>query len=114
VLNTNFFAPLVVLRAALPSLRQNRGRVLQFSSMLGEVAWLGSGVYSASKAAVELGIEGLALELAQIGVKVTIVEPGIAATDFAASAHRVQPAQQIRASLISRLSELERWGVATK
>jgi NAD(P)-dependent dehydrogenase (short-subunit alcohol dehydrogenase family) len=166
VFNTNFFAPLAVLRAALPSLRQNRGRVLQLSSMLGEVAWLGSGVYSASKAAIELAMEGLALELAQIGVKVTIVAPGIAATDFAASAHRVQPndtyaptvgaffsefaaqpreafadpssivdaiqtavaadeppmriavgtdaVEQIRASLTSRLSELERWGVAAK
>jgi short-subunit dehydrogenase len=166
VFNTNFFAPLAVLRAALPSLRQNHGRVLQLSSMLGEVAWLGSGVYSASKAAIELAMEGLALELAQIGVKVTIVAPGIAATDFAASAHRVQPndtyaptvgvffrefaaqpreafadpssivdaiqtavaadeppmriavgtdaVEQIRASLTSRLSELERWGLATK
>jgi NAD(P)-dependent dehydrogenase (short-subunit alcohol dehydrogenase family) len=58
--DTNLFAPLAVLRAALPSLRQNRGRVLQLSSMLGEVAWLGSGVYSARKAAIELVMEGLA------------------------------------------------------
>ena len=74
--DTNLFAPLAVLRAALPSLRKNRGRVLQLSSMLGEVAWLGSGVYSASKAAIELAMEGLALELAPLGVKVTIVVPG--------------------------------------
>ena len=85
------FAPLTVLRAALPSLRKSRGRVLQLSSMLSEVAWLGSGVYSASKAAVELAMEGLALELAPIGVGVTIVAPGIMSTDFAAISHRVQP-----------------------
>src|SRR6202022_4213062 len=72
---TNLFTPLAVLRAALPSLRQNRGRVLQLSSMLGEVAWLGSGVYSASKAAIELVMEGLALELAPIGVKLTFAGP---------------------------------------
>ena len=65
--------------------------MLQLSSMLGEVAWLGSGVYSASKAAVELAMEGLALELAPIGVSVTIVVPGIFSTDFAATSHRVQP-----------------------
>jgi NAD(P)-dependent dehydrogenase (short-subunit alcohol dehydrogenase family) len=65
--------------------------VLQLSSMLGEVAWLGSGVHSTSKAAVELAMEGLALELAPIGVHVTIVVPGIFATDFAATSHRVQP-----------------------
>jgi short-subunit dehydrogenase len=91
VFDTNLFAPLAVLRAALPSLRANRGRVLQLSSMLGEVAWLGSGVYSASKAAIELAMEGLALELAPVGVKVTIVVPGIFATDFAATARRVPP-----------------------
>ena len=89
--DTNFFAPLTVLRAALPSLRRSRGRVLQLSSMLGEVAWPGSGIYSASKAAVELVMEGLALELAPIGVGVTIVAPGIMSTDFAATSHRVQP-----------------------
>src|SRR4029077_10501908 len=166
VFETNFFAPLAVLRAALPSLRRSRGRVLQLSSLLGEVPWLGSGVYSASKAAIELAIEGLALELAPLGVKVTIVAPGIMATDFAATAHRVQPnetyaptvgaffrdfaaqpreafgepssvveailtavaadepplrmavgtdaVQEIRASLTSRLSELERWGFVPK
>jgi short-subunit dehydrogenase len=91
VFDTNMFAPLAVLRAALPSLRKNRGRVIQLSSLLGEVPWLGSGVYSASKAAIELAIEGLALELAPLGVKVTIVASGIMATDFAATAHRVQP-----------------------
>jgi short-subunit dehydrogenase len=164
--DTNVFAPLAVLRAALPSLRKNRGRVIQLSSLLGEVPWLGSGVYSASKAAIELAIEGLALELAPLGVKVTIVAPGIMATDFAATAHRVQPnetyaptvgaffrdfaaqpreafgepstvveailaavdadepplrmvvgsdaVQEIRASLTSRLSELERWGLVPK
>lgn len=166
VFDTNLFAPLAVLRAALPSLRANRGRVVQLSSMLGEVAWLGSGVYSASKAAIELAIEGLALELAPLGVKVTIVVPGIFATDFAATARRVPPdetyaptvgvffrdfaaqpreafgqpssvveailtavaadepplriavgtdaVQGIRASLTSRLSELDRWGVVPK
>jgi short-subunit dehydrogenase len=166
VFDTNLFAPLAVLRAALPSLRTNRGRVLQLSSMLGEVAWLGSGVYSASKAAIELAMEGLALELAPLGVKVTIVVPGIFATDFAATSRRVQPdetyaptvgaffrdfaaqpreafgepssvveailtavaadepplriavgtdaVQSIRASLASRLSELDRWGFVPK
>jgi NAD(P)-dependent dehydrogenase (short-subunit alcohol dehydrogenase family) len=36
-------------------------------------------------------MEGLALELAPIGVGVTIVAPGIMSTDFAATSHRVQP-----------------------
>src|SRR6266436_546778 len=166
VFDTNLFAPLAVLSAALPSLRTNRGSVLQLSSMLGEVAWLGSGVDSASKAAIELAMEGLALELAPVGVKVTIVVPGIFATDFAATSRRVPPDEtyaptvgaffrdfaaqpreafgepssvveailtavaadepplriavgkdavhDIRASLTSRLSELERWGFVPK
>lgn len=89
--DTNVFAPLAVLRAALRSLRASRGRVVQLSSLLGEVAWLGSGVYSASKAAIEMAMEGLSLELAAFDVRVTIVAPGIMATDFAATSHRVAP-----------------------
>src|SRR5260370_2005337 len=55
VVDTNLFAPLAVLRAALPSLRTNRGRGLQISSMLAHVAWLGAGVYSGRTVAARAG-----------------------------------------------------------
>jgi NAD(P)-dependent dehydrogenase (short-subunit alcohol dehydrogenase family) len=91
VLETNVLANLTVLRAALPALRASRGRVVQLSSLNGQFAFPGSGLYSASKAAVELLSEALAQELAPTGVRVTIVEPGVFATEFFGTAHVVAP-----------------------
>jgi NADP-dependent 3-hydroxy acid dehydrogenase YdfG len=51
---------LTTLRAALPALRASQGRVVQMSSFNGQLAWASSGLYSASKAAVELISEAMA------------------------------------------------------
>ncbi|WP_028935681.1 SDR family NAD(P)-dependent oxidoreductase [Pseudonocardia spinosispora] len=91
VLETNVLANLAVLRASLPALRESRGRVVQLSSLIGQFAFPGSGLYSASKAAVELFSEALAHEVAPTGVRVTIVEPGTFATEFLGSAAVVPP-----------------------
>ncbi|MGW1212736.1 SDR family NAD(P)-dependent oxidoreductase [Streptomyces sp. NPDC002499] len=91
IFDTNVLANLAVLRATLPALRAAQGRVVQISSLIGQFAWPSSGLYSASKGAVELIGEALAHELAPTGVKVTIVEPGTFATEFATSLHVVAP-----------------------
>ncbi|MEV6997725.1 SDR family NAD(P)-dependent oxidoreductase [Streptomyces sp. NPDC093982] len=91
IFETNVLANLAVLRATLPALRASRGRIVQLSSLLGQFSWPASSLYSASKGAVDLFSEGLALDLAPTGVKVTALEPGVFGTDFAASAHIVAP-----------------------
>ncbi len=53
-------ANLAVLRATLPALRASYGRIVQVSSLAGQFAWASSGIYSASKVAVELLNEALA------------------------------------------------------
>jgi NAD(P)-dependent dehydrogenase (short-subunit alcohol dehydrogenase family) len=89
--DTNVLANLTVLRAALPALRAARGRIVQTSSLIGQFAWPSSGVYAASKGAVELISEALAHELAPTGVRVTIIEPGTFATEFSANLSVVVP-----------------------
>lgn len=89
--DTNVLANLTVLRATLPALRASHGRILQTSSLNGQVAWPASGVYAASKGAVEMISEALAQELAPSGVRVTIIEPGLFATGFTGSVHIVPP-----------------------
>ncbi|NJP75475.1 SDR family NAD(P)-dependent oxidoreductase [Streptomyces sp. C1-2] len=93
MIDTNFLANLSVLRATLPALRASRGRVIQVSSYVGSYAWASSGVYSASKAAVELASDALAQELAPVGVHVTLVQPGLFGTEFTASAEIVAPSE---------------------
>lgn len=91
IFDANVLANLAVLRAALPALRAARGRVLQTSSLIGQSAWPSSGLYAASKGAVELISEALAHEVAPTGVKVTIIEPGTFGTEFGANLRVVPP-----------------------
>ncbi|GAB3282736.1 SDR family NAD(P)-dependent oxidoreductase [Kineosporia babensis] len=89
----NFFGLLWVTQAALPLLRaQGSGHLLQVSSVSGLGGAPSLGLYSASKFAVEGLCESLAAEVAPFGIKVTIIEPGGYATDWAgSSAVRSEP-----------------------
>jgi NAD(P)-dependent dehydrogenase (short-subunit alcohol dehydrogenase family) len=72
-----------VLRATLPILRAQRsGHIINVSSILGLTAAPGWALYCAGKFALEGLSEALAAEVAEFGVKVTIVEPGYFRTDF--------------------------------
>lgn len=80
---TNLFGLIRVTRAFLPHLRKQRnGHILNLSSIGGLVAGQGIGFYNASKFAVEGLSEALAAELAPLGIRVTIIEPGPFRTDF--------------------------------
>ncbi|TCC47436.1 SDR family NAD(P)-dependent oxidoreductase [Kribbella capetownensis] len=80
-LETNLFGALWVIQAALPHLReQGSGHIVQLSSAAGLVAMpLGSG-YHIAKWALEALNDSLAQEVAQFGVKVTLIEPAGYAT----------------------------------
>jgi NAD(P)-dependent dehydrogenase (short-subunit alcohol dehydrogenase family) len=85
-IETNLFGTIIVTKAAIPVMREQRaGHIIQFSSVGGRVGAPGRGPYSAAKWGVEGFSEVLAREMALIGVKVTIVEPGGFRTDFAGS-----------------------------
>jgi NAD(P)-dependent dehydrogenase (short-subunit alcohol dehydrogenase family) len=82
-----FFAPLELTRLVLPQMRARRsGTVVQLTSMGGMLSFPGVGAYSAAKGALELASEALAAEVAPLGIKVLIVEPGAFRTGFAAPA----------------------------
>jgi NAD(P)-dependent dehydrogenase (short-subunit alcohol dehydrogenase family) len=80
---TNLFGVLWVTQAALPFLRAQRsGHILQVSSIGGISAMANIGIYNASKWALEGLSQALAQEVADFGIKVTIIEPGGYATDW--------------------------------
>jgi NAD(P)-dependent dehydrogenase (short-subunit alcohol dehydrogenase family) len=80
---TNFFGALDVIRAVLPVFRKVRsGHFLNVSSIAGFRGNAGSGLYNATKFALEGLSEALAKEAAPAGVRITIVEPGPFRTDF--------------------------------
>jgi NAD(P)-dependent dehydrogenase (short-subunit alcohol dehydrogenase family) len=82
--DTDFVGLVQMIKAVLPSMRQQRaGHIINISSLAGAVGLPGVGVYCAAKFAVEGLSESLAGELACFGIRVTIVEPGGFRTDFA-------------------------------
>ena len=84
VFEANFFGALQVTQAALPLFRQQKsGHIIQISSHGGIKAFPGFGIYNASKFALEGFSEALAAEVAPLGIKVSIVEPGPFRTGFA-------------------------------
>ncbi len=84
--DTNVFGALFVTQAALPYLReQGSGHLLQVSSIGGISAFPNIGIYNASKWALEALSQSLAAEVADFGIKVTIIEPGAYGTDWGGS-----------------------------
>lgn len=83
-METNFFGALAVTQAVLPFMRENKsGHIIQFSSIAGIISAPGLGLYNASKHALEGMSEALSLEVAPLGIKVTLVEPGPFRTKWA-------------------------------
>ena len=83
-LETNLYAPIEITRAVLPYMREKRsGHILQISSMGGRVGSGGVSIYQAAKFGLSGFSEGLALEVADFGIKVICVEPGGFRTDWA-------------------------------
>src|SRR6266404_1760612 len=89
-IETNLFGTIIVTKAALPYFREMKaGHFFQFSSMGGGLGPPGRGSYSAAKWGVEGFSEVLWREVAPLGIKVTIVEPGGFRTDFAGSSTKL-------------------------
>ncbi|MBN9097492.1 MULTISPECIES: SDR family oxidoreductase [unclassified Pseudonocardia] len=88
-IETNLFGALWVTQAALPFLRaQGSGHILQVSSIGGISAFPYVGIYHASKWALEGISQSLSQEVADFGIKVTLIEPGGFSTDWSGSSSR--------------------------
>src|SRR6202012_5325167 len=82
--DTHFFGTVAMIKAVLPDMRtRHSGAIVNISSIGAQATPVGSGYYSAAKAAME-GLSGsLRGELEPLGISVTVVEPGAFRTDFA-------------------------------
>jgi len=84
LMETNFFGLARMIHAVLPGMRRRqRGSIVNISSIGGLVGFPGVGYYNATKFAVEGLSESLSKEVAPLGIKVLVVEPGPFRTDWA-------------------------------
>lgn len=91
-IDTNLYGVVNVTRAALPVLRaQKTGHIIQISSAGGRFGMPGLSAYMSAKWAVGGFSEVLAAEVAPIGIKVTVVEPGGMRTDWGVQAEQDMP-----------------------
>ena len=72
----NFFGHVAMTQALLPALIENRGTVVNISSVGGKMAMATYGPYASTKFALEAVSDSLRREVEPLGVKVVVVEPG--------------------------------------
>jgi NAD(P)-dependent dehydrogenase (short-subunit alcohol dehydrogenase family) len=75
-MNVNVYGPYRVTKAFAPMLIESQGRVATTGSISGVSTWGLGGPYTMSKHAIEAYTDVLAVELADLGVQVAVVEPG--------------------------------------
>jgi NAD(P)-dependent dehydrogenase (short-subunit alcohol dehydrogenase family) len=84
---TNLFGALRLTQLVLPGMReQGSGRIVNISSILGRLSPPGGALYHATKHALEAYSDSLRLEVAQFGVRVSLIEPATVRTQFFATA----------------------------
>jgi NAD(P)-dependent dehydrogenase (short-subunit alcohol dehydrogenase family) len=84
---TNLIGSIQLARAVVAPMRaQGGGRILQVSSMGGQIAFPGFSLYHASKWGIEGFFEAFAAEVEPFGIRTTLIEPGMIRTSFYASA----------------------------
>jgi NADP-dependent 3-hydroxy acid dehydrogenase YdfG len=106
MIHANVFGVLYCTHAALPLMHeQGSGHIINISSVAGRVATAGAAVYNLTKFGVGAFSEALRQEAVQMGVRVTLVEPGAVATELAGH-NRPEVLEQIRRRFgsITRLS----------
>lgn len=81
-IDTNFRAPMALIRGVLPHMRKKRsGHIINISSVGGMMAMPTMSIYSASKFALEGATEALWYEVRPWNIKVCLIQPGFINSD---------------------------------
>lgn len=96
VMTINALGPLLVARTLGKKVRQG-GTIAALSSVLGSIADNGGGIWSyrMSKAALNMGLSCLALELTPRDIKVLALHPGWVRTDMGGAQAPLQPPESV-------------------
>jgi NAD(P)-dependent dehydrogenase (short-subunit alcohol dehydrogenase family) len=108
-IDTNFLGVVYVTKAVLPILRQQgSGHIFQVSSLGGRIGAVGLSAYQSAKWAVGGFSTVLAQEVAPLGIKVTVLEPGGMKTDWAGSSMTIPPISEPYQQTVGKFAEMLR------
>ncbi len=83
MIDTNIKGLLTMTRLIVPHMvERSSGHVINVGSVAGDAAYAGGNVYCATKAAVKALTDGLRIDVAHTGVRVTNLKPGLVETNF--------------------------------
>jgi NAD(P)-dependent dehydrogenase (short-subunit alcohol dehydrogenase family) len=113
---TNVIGAVATSRVALPLMHRNgQGRIINISSVLGRLVLPATGVYAASKFALEALSDAMRQEFTLLGpqFKVIVIEPSFIKTGFADHARSADPSEE-RASLYGTFNAQARRFLTTR
>jgi NAD(P)-dependent dehydrogenase (short-subunit alcohol dehydrogenase family) len=114
-IDTNLFGVVHLTCAALPVMRaQGGGHVIQVSSVGGRLATAGLAAYQTAKWAVGGFSSVLAAEVAPLGIRVTVLEPGGMRTDWAGSSMQVGAVRPEYDGTVGRTARMHAGGGVTQ
>jgi NAD(P)-dependent dehydrogenase (short-subunit alcohol dehydrogenase family) len=102
----NVFGHIAIIQALLPALLISSGTVVNISSVGGKVVLPTYGAYAGSKFALEAASDALRREVAELGIKVVVIEPGAVKTEMAERG--IATAQALQADMTA--AHLARYG----
>ena len=83
MIDTNIKGLLTMTRLIVPTMvERGEGHVINIGSVAGDAAYANGNVYCATKSAVKTISDGLRIDVAHTGVRVTNVKPGLVETNF--------------------------------
>jgi NADP-dependent 3-hydroxy acid dehydrogenase YdfG len=112
MIDVNLYGVLYCTHAALPvMLEQGSGHIVNVSSVAGRFARAGSGVYNLTKFGLGAFSEALRQEVAQAGIRVTLIEPGAVATEL--PDHNRPEIRQMISGVLADVEPLQAADIAT-
>lgn len=104
---TNFWGAVRMMQAILPSMRERRtGTIANVTSLMGHITLGCHGFYAATKHALSVVSETLAIEAKPLGIKVAIIEPGVILTPIWSKAEALMPEKHDYEQAMRRLWRL--------
>ena len=86
VVNVNLLGAMLIIHATLPLLERNQSRVVITGSATGMLASPAASIYSATKWGLEGFVDALRIELGIVGIRLSLIEPGLVNSPMAVAA----------------------------